>query len=154
MFAKEEEKQLRIEFWEKFGAFSQDYLSASGQKKWTLYNTKIKGLELKFAASRLYAGAYIEVNHKSEDRRLQIYEAIDSFKAVMQLPGGCSWQLVCATEEGKEVSRIGYTAHGLDYLDRGHWPQIMAFMAEKMMILETNFNEISLPLKEELNSAQ
>ena len=53
MYSKEELKRLKLEFWESFAAFCevQPYLRRR-RKIWTLYNTKVKGVELKFDANR------------------------------------------------------------------------------------------------------
>ena len=47
MYSKEELKRLKLEFWESFAAFCevQPYLRRR-RKIWTLYNTKVKGVEL------------------------------------------------------------------------------------------------------------
>lgn len=48
MYSKEELKNLKLEFWESFAAFCEVQPYLRGRKKiWTLYDTKVKGVELK-----------------------------------------------------------------------------------------------------------
>jgi len=49
MYGKDELHQLKQEFWESFGRYTQYYYKEVGEPiQWMLYKTKIKGLELKF----------------------------------------------------------------------------------------------------------
>jgi len=53
MYSKEELKRLKVEFWESFAAFCEVQPKLRNRKKiWTLYNTKVRGVELKFDATR------------------------------------------------------------------------------------------------------
>ena len=55
MYSKDELKNLKLEFWESFAAFCEVQPYLRGRKKiWTLYDTKVKGVELKFDATRDY----------------------------------------------------------------------------------------------------
>ena len=50
MYSKEELKNLKLEFWESFAAFCEVQPYLRGRKKiWTLYDTKVKGVELKYS---------------------------------------------------------------------------------------------------------
>ena len=71
MYSTEELKRLKLEFWESFAAFCevQPYLRRR-RKIWTLYNTKVKGVELKFDANRKGAYVILEVNHLNDSDRL------------------------------------------------------------------------------------
>ena len=77
MYSKEELKNLKLEFWESFAAFCEVQPYLRGRKKiWTLYDTKVKGVELKFDANRQGAYVILEVNHRSEDLRLEMFERL------------------------------------------------------------------------------
>jgi hypothetical protein len=77
MYSKEELKNLKVEFWESFAAFCevQPYLRRR-RKIWTLYNTKVRGVELKFDATREGAYVILEVNHRNEGERLEMFERL------------------------------------------------------------------------------
>ena len=68
MYSKDELKKLKVEFWESFAAYCevQPYLRRR-RKMWVLYNTKVKGMELKFDVNRNGAYVILEVNHRQED---------------------------------------------------------------------------------------
>ena len=53
MFSKEESKKIRQEFWTSFG---KEY-----PRKWLLYNTKIKGVTLKFTFTTKIAQVSIDI---------------------------------------------------------------------------------------------
>ena len=62
MYKRDELKTLKKEFWIEFANYC-DSLSKQGKhKSFILYNTKIKGVELKFDATREGAFVILEVN--------------------------------------------------------------------------------------------
>ena len=77
MYSKDELKQLKREFWESFNAYCevQPYLR-NRKKMWLLYNTKVRGVEMKFDVTRNAAYVILEVNLKQEDQRLEMYEKL------------------------------------------------------------------------------
>ena len=65
MYSKEELKNLNWSLG-SFAAFCEVQPYLAGRKKiWTLYDTKVKGVELKFDANRQGAYVILEVNHRS-----------------------------------------------------------------------------------------
>ena len=63
MYSKDELKNLKLEFWESFASFCEVQPYLRGRKKvWTLYDTKVRGVELKFDANREGAFVILEVN--------------------------------------------------------------------------------------------
>lgn len=86
MYSKDELRKLKTEFWESFAAYCgvQPYLRRR-RKMWVLYNTKVKGVELKFDATRNGAFVILEVNHKQEDQRLEMYEKLTWYKEYLEL---------------------------------------------------------------------
>ena len=77
MYSKDELKNLKLEFWESFAAYCEVQPYLRGRKKiWILYDTKVKGVELKFDISRSGAYVILEVNHRSEEFRLEMYERL------------------------------------------------------------------------------
>ena len=67
MYSKDELKQLKKEFWEGFGVFCSNHPVLGKRKsKFMLYNTKMKGVELKFDATREGAFVILELNSLNE----------------------------------------------------------------------------------------
>ena len=96
MYSKDELKNLKLEFWESFAAFCevQPYLRRR-KKIWTLYDTKVKGVELKFDATRDGAFVILEVNHKGEEARLEMFERLTWYKETLEkdFPEGLTWDI-------------------------------------------------------------
>ena len=146
MYSKDELKKLKIEFWESFAAYCevQPYLRRR-RKMWTLYNTKVKGVELKFDANRKGAYVILEVNHRQEEERLEMYERLTWYKETLEkdFPDGLIWDCCFVRETGNEVARIYVAKEGLDLHRREHWGDFFSFMARQMYLLERNFMSIA-----------
>lgn len=151
MYSKDELKKLKIEFWESFAAYCevQPYLRRR-RKMWTLYNTKVKGVELKFDANRKGAYVILEVNHRQEEERLEMYERLTWYKETLEkdFPDGLIWDCCFFRETGNEVARIYVAKEGLDLHRREHWGDFFSFMARQMYLLERNFMSIAEYLRE------
>ena len=151
MFTLNEEKALKQRFWDCFGTYCKPRLMEEGKRSWLMYHTHIKGLELKYTLSRSMVSTMIEINHKDEDRRLRIYEALNDYRALIDDGiDGIDWQLTTSNDAGRDVSQIRIVMPEVDYLDQTRWPEIFAFMYQSMNQLENNFLDIHDSLKNEL----
>lgn len=151
MYSKDELKKLKIEFWESFAAYCEVQLYLRRRRKmWTLYNTKVKGVELKFDANRKGAYVILEVNHRQEEERLEMYERLTWYKETLEkdFPDGLIWDCCFVRETGNEVARIYVAKEGLDLHRREHWGDFFSFMARQMYLLERNFMSIAEYLRE------
>ena len=146
MYSKEELKRLKLEFWESFAAYCevQPYLRRR-RKIWTLYNTKVKGVEMKFDANRKGAYVILEVNHRNEADRLEMFEKLTWYKEQIEqdLPEELIWDICFIRENGEQVARIYAAKEGLDLHRRTDWGEMFSFMATKMYLLELNFMAIA-----------
>lgn len=146
MYTKEELKQLKVEFWEGFAAYCEVQPYLWGRKKmWRLYDTKVKGVELKFEANRTAAEVILEVNHRREDDRLAMFEKLTWYKECLErdLPDEVIWDICYTRESGEEVARIYVRKEGIDIHRRTHWGDFFPFMASRMYQLEKNFLSIA-----------
>lgn len=151
MYSKDELKNLKLEFWESFAAYCEVQPFLRGRKKiWTLYDTKVKGVELKFDATRSGAYVILEVNHKSEEARLEMFERLTWYKDTLDtdFPDGLIWDICFVRETGKEVARIYIAKEGIDFHRREQWGEFFHFMADKMFLLERNFMSVAEYLRE------
>lgn len=152
MYSKDELKNLKLEFWESFAAFCEVQPYLKGRKKiWTLYDTKVKGVELKFDVIRTGVSVILEVNHRGEEPRLEMFERLTWYKDTIEIdfPEGLIWDIYFVREEtGKEVARIYTTKTGIDFHRREHWGDFFHFMASQMYLLERNFMSIAEYLRE------
>lgn len=146
MYSKDELKRLKLEFWESFAAYCevQPYLRRR-RKIWTLYNTKVKGVEMKFDANRKGAYVILEVNHRNEADRLEMFEKLTWYKEQIEqdLPEELIWDICFIRENGEQVARIYAAKEGLDLHSRTDWGEMFSFMATKMYLLERNFMAIA-----------
>ena len=151
MYSKDELKNLKLEFWESFAAFCevQPYLRRS-KKIWTLYDTKVKGVELKFDATRDGAFVILEVNHKGEEARLEMFERLTWYKETLEkdFPEGLTWDICFVRDTGKQVARLYTSKSGIDFHRRQDWGEFFSFMASQMYLLERNFMSIAEYLRE------
>ena len=109
MYSKDELKLLKKDFWEGFGIYCSNHPVLGKRKsKFMLYNTKMKGVELKFDANREGAFVILELNSPKEEDRLNRYEQFEKYKAVMEenFPGRLIWDFAYKLETGHEVCRI------------------------------------------------
>ena len=151
MYSKDELKNLKLEFWESFAAFCEVQPYLRGRKKiWTLYDTKVKGVELKFDATREGAFVILEVNHRGEEARLDMFERLTWYKDTLEtdFPEGLTWDICFVRDTGKQVARIYTSKSGIDFHRRQDWGEFFSFMASQMYLLERNFMSIAEYLRE------
>ena len=151
MYSKDELKNLKLEFWESFAAFCEVQPYLRGRKKiWTLYDTKVKGVELKFDATRDGAFVILEVNHRGEEARLEMFERLTWYKDTLEtdFPEGLTWDICFVRDTGKQVARIYTSKSGIDFHRRQDWGEFFSFMASQMYLLERNFMSIAEYLRE------
>ncbi|MEI3106931.1 MAG: DUF4268 domain-containing protein [Parabacteroides merdae] len=151
MYSKDELKNLKLEFWESFAAFCEVQPYLRGRKKmWVLYDTKVKGVELKFDATRDGAFVILEVNHRGEEARLEMFERLTWYKDTLEMDflEGLIWDICFVRDTGKQVARIYTSKSGIDFHRRQDWGEFFSFMASQMYLLERNFMSIAEYLRE------
>ena len=142
MYSKEELKELKKEFWEGFGVYCSHIPALKRRKsKFLLYNTKMKGVEMKFDATREGAFVILEINHHDEKARLEKYEQFENYKVLMEkdFPDGLIWNFAYVREAGNVVCRIYTQKSGIDLHRRIQWMEFYKFMATEMLKLEKAF---------------
>jgi hypothetical protein len=156
MYSKEELKQLRITFWEKFGQWCEVHPELSHKsRKWILHRTKIKDVALRFDVDRESATVILELGNRNEELRLKAFEILERYKVVLEegFDDGLVWEFYHEREDSKKaVCRIYATLDGVDFHRQHQWPQIFRFYVENMIKLENNFMSIRDVLDEELKS--
>jgi hypothetical protein len=151
MYSKTEAKELITRFWEEFAIYTQYFSKKKNEPVvWILYKTGIKGLELKFDIDPKNIKCVLEVNARSEDRRLDIFIELSKYKLIIEegFKEPLIWNDDCYLIGGKPVMRVYCELSGLSFHNPDNWPQIFNFMANSMLLLQTNFKEI-LPVLED-----
>ena len=149
MFSKEEAKELRLEFWRKLENRTRRLPGQKGRKKkWIADRTEIKGLDLRFDVDREKAVVALEINHRQEDKRLELYERLEACKTIFEDTFGkpLIWDYLYEKPTGKQVCRV-YVKMDADMYRKEEWPQISYFLIDNMMKMEKAFLEVKDFLK-------
>ncbi|MDO9153080.1 MAG: DUF4268 domain-containing protein [Paludibacter sp.] len=145
MYSKEELKLLKKEFWEGFGVYCSLTPALKNRKsKFMLYNTKLKGVELKFDATRSGAFVILEINHPAPEKRMELYEKFELYKSLIEkdFQDGLIWNYAYIRECGTEVSRIYTHKPEIDIHRRIEWIIFYKFMSDEMLKLEKAFRKV------------
>lgn len=144
MYSREEVKILKRNFWTGFDAFCAELPRFKYRKrKWILYNTKVKGVELKFDAARDGAYVIFELNHPKTSKRLEMFELMKKYKVVVdQFFADAEWQEQFEKPCGTMVSRIYRHLGGLDIHRQEQWPEFYPFLSREMCHCEHMFKEM------------
>ena len=153
MFSKEEAKELRLEFWRKLENKTRRLPGQKGKKKrWIGDKTGIKGLDLRFDVDREKAVVALEINHRSEEKRLELYERLEVAKTIFEEAFGepLIWNYVYEKTNGKQVCRV-YVKTGADIYIKEQWKDISYFLIDNMFKMENAFLEVKDYLISDMN---
>ena len=130
MYSKEESKQIRQQFWIFFG---KRY-----PRKWILYNTQVKEINLKFTVDNQKAMVSFDIETSDEIIRQYYYEKFESLKKIIttELDEDLVFESEYLRSSGKVISRIYVLKRDVNINNKNHWPEIFDFLNEKMGIFE------------------
>lgn len=137
MFSREESKKIRQEFWTSFG---KEY-----PRKWLLYNTKMKELQLKFTFDRKKAQVSLDIIDEDPLIREYYYEKLQSLQKILQEEylSEVIFDPDYELPEEKMISRIYVELPGVSIHNKNNWPQVKEFLAMKMSKLEEFFKDFA-----------
>ena len=141
MYSKAELKALKQDFWTSFGK--------SFPRKWTLYNTKIKGLEIKFHFDKKSAMVCLDIDDSLE-RRMEVWGKIQSLQTVIlesYLPKAM-FEEIYYIEEDKDISRVYVLLEGVSIHNKATWQQTMEFLSRSMNQFESFFEDFNTVLED------
>ncbi len=133
MFSRAESKQLRQDFWIAFGK--------SYPRKWILYNTKIKGLSLKFHFDLKKAMVSIDIDSNDLAHRMALWEKLLSLKSILieDFLSDAEFHDSLVLDNQKEISRIFVKKERVSIHNKNTWQETMVFLKEKMDFFERFF---------------
>lgn len=135
MFSKEESRLLRQEFWTSFGK--------SFPRKWILYDTKLKGLSLKFHFDTSSALIALDLEDAIENR-IDYWEKLVALKGILKgdyIPDAL-YEEAYVLDNSKEISRIYLPlSENVSIHDKNTWRTVMEFFNTNMALLEDFFEE-------------
>jgi len=146
MYAHDEAKQFRLEFWNKFSVISEIRRRRLGlPRHWILHRTGIAPLSLKFDINETeqWTSVGFEVKSKNISDQLSYYYKLQSLKPVIEkaLGPGTIWDELFGTEKNKMISRVHLKLTGVSLYNREDWPRMFKFMLEMMLKVEAIFLE-------------
>ena len=135
MFSKEDSKKLRQAFWTAFGK--------SYPRKWILYHTKIKGLQLKFHFDVKKAMVSLDVETDDLERRIELWDKLLSLKSLLitDYLSNAIFEDSYLMENGKEISRIYVLRENVSVHNKKSWQETMIFLDTHMKKLEAFFED-------------
>ncbi len=135
MFTREESKEIRKQFWIFFG---KRY-----PRKWMLYNTGVKDLNLKFDFDNDKALVSIDSESRDEIDRTYYFDKILSLKNLLldEVSQNIIFDSNYILESGKLISRAYIKLEDVNIHNKNHWPQVFDFMFENMDKLEIFYLE-------------
>ena len=135
MFSKEESRILRQEFWTSFGK--------SFPRKWILYDTKLKGLSLKFHFDTKRALVALDLEDDLENR-IAYWEKLLALQSILKdkfLPD-VIYEEEYFLDNQKEISRIYIPLEEkVSIHNKNSWQVVMEFFNKKMSLFEAFFEE-------------
>ena len=135
MYSKQENQQLKQEFWI---TFAEKY-----PRKWILYDTKIKDLSFKFFVDNRKAQVMIDIEHRNDEKRLAYYNKIVALKNILEdeFIKDLVYEKNLALDNGKIISRVWIEKLDISVSNKNNWDLIYTFFFEKMNALELFFND-------------
>ncbi|PKG52766.1 MULTISPECIES: DUF4268 domain-containing protein [Olleya] len=135
MFSKEESREIKELFWTSFGK--------SFPRKWTLYNTKLKGLSFKFYFDNKKAFVTLDLEDDLENR-INYWEKLVSLKSILldQYLPEAIYDEEYILDNGKEISRIYVPLEQkVSIHNKNSWQEVMVFFNTHMALFEDFFEE-------------
>lgn len=135
MYSREEAKAIRQQFWTMFG---KRY-----DRKWILYNTKIKDLVLKFSFEDRRAIVSIDIEHEDTFYKEYYYDKLVSLRAVLneEMQDDMIYDSQYTLPSGKKISRIYTYLEGVKIQKQSDWIKVYEFYYTYMVRLEHFFED-------------
>lgn len=153
MFSKEEEKQLRIDFWGGLNGELEKQRGLHGNKvNWMNFNTKIKPVYFRMEADGRGARLCIDLQFNDDGIRELFYEQFTEFESILTKSFGedLLWYPEFEHSNGKTVSRIAIEKSNVNLFKREDWPEMQRFLKSNFIKLEAfwaEFGEVFVNLK-------
>ena len=150
MYSREEAKQIRREFWQRFENYSTIRRRQKGKPaRWMMNKTGIRQLKLKFHFDTEHALTGIDIETRNMDVRIALFNALEELSARLEETMGTrlEWELEHILPSGKSISRISVKMQGVNLYNRDDWPDVFKFFYRNMMKLEAFYEEYADLLK-------
>ena len=143
MFSKEESIKMKKDFWVLFDKRTKFHKQLNDNKKWILYDTRIKGFALKFDVDKKFASVMFEID-TTDNVRVALFNELLKYESLLssQLESELIFEQNYLLSNGKIVSRIYTELQGISIHNKKDWGEIFDYFLNDMTILEELFLEI------------
>lgn len=144
MYSKEELKQIRYEFWHKLESKSRRIPGQNGRPiRWIGDKTGVKGISLRFDATRDFVMVALEINADTKERQNHLIEKMLACKTVFENEFGKElvWDTEYPKSQHETVTRIYIKAAG-DLYNKDLWHDMIYFMTDNMLRMEKAFKVV------------
>lgn len=136
MYTREEESNLKKQFWTGFGQYISPVPSASGNKiNWINYKTGVKAVRFRMDAGRRDAYIAVEISHTEDSIRKKVFEQFKILQAEFERNGKWDWE-ENVFEDGKKFSRISRVLASVNVCRKDDWQDIAAFLKAGIISLD------------------
>ena len=139
LYSREEAKNLKENFWTKFGQYMSVIPSAEGDKiNWVNYKTGIKHLYFRMKTSNKSAEIYIEISHPDLGIRHLMFTQLEELKLVFQekIQEEWDWDEFYTDDDGKGMSKISISISKLSVFNKDNWPDLISFFKPRLIALD------------------
>lgn len=153
MYSKDEEKQLKLDFWGGLNELLELEKGYHANKvNWMSFNTNIKPLYFRMEADEVGARLCIDLQFPDDGIRALFYEQFTEFETKLNqvFNGNTFWQPQFLHSNGKTISRISVELKEVSIRNRADWEKMYAFLRDNFVKLEhfwAEFGEVFIQLK-------
>lgn len=153
MFSKEEEKEIKIQFWGSLNEVLENEKGMHANKvNWMNFNTNIKPLYFRMEADDKGARLCIDIQFVDDGLRELFYEQFTEFSDILneRFANNLAWLPTFDHSNGKTISRIVSNKEGLNMYNKADWAEMHEFLRSQFVILErfwAEFGEVFQNLK-------
>jgi hypothetical protein len=144
MFSKEESRQLKTTFWNGFEDHMSNTRSSNGRRiNWVSYPTGVKTIFVRLEADGKGARVCFDIQHKSEDLRLLLFEQMTEMKNVMDDIMGVDavWIENYHYLNEQYISRIVWEDSNLNFYNSEHKLKIYQFLSQRLIKFDLFYQE-------------
>ena len=144
MYSKEEAQKMRHDFWHKLESKSRRLPGQNGRPiRWIGNRSGIKGVDLRFDLSQGKVIVGLEVNTHSTERDEALWSKLENCRKMIEahFEAEVHWKRDFVREAGNTVARVYVMTEG-DIYDKEKWADMIHFMLDNMLRLESAYKEI------------
>jgi len=139
LYTREQASQIKQAFWTAFGQYVSLHASAEGTKvNWVNYKTGFKHIYFRMRADKKSAWIGIELTDPDIEIQELFYEQFLQNKIYLESVLGeeWDWDLHTHDENGRTISTIGKTIHGVSVFNEDNWPDLISFFKPRIIALD------------------